>query len=315
MRSGRTVRGRVRRTAAATRRPWPTRRPAGGWRSEREHRVPPAPPDVPRDERGIRHGPAWDEWIAALEAASDACREDWNAEHFEPLLGYEPHQQLVLARDDGGPALPRRASRARRVVLELLAHDGRWLSVRYEWGWDDSPPTAHLALGGLLPRPCDKASSRWSRSLFRVAPCCAGLPTGKAAGDSRVRGARRGSAVSAERALPAPIPAKSTLGPRRWPLGRRPTARRRRRPSASRLRGGEARQGRALRRTRPRLRPCRACRGGAMSASATRAARLDGQLDVIDWLGEPRRQNDRRARARARRARARRARAAGRTRE
>ena len=98
--------------------------------------------------RGIRHGPAWDEWIATLEAASDACHDDWTAEHFEPKLGYEPHQQLLLARDDGGPRhlLDGRPVHA-GAVLELLAHDGRWLSVRYEWAWDDSPPTAHLALG------------------------------------------------------------------------------------------------------------------------------------------------------------------------
>jgi hypothetical protein len=71
------------------------------WRSEREHAIPPRPTDLPRDERGLSYGPAYDEWIAALEAAGDACWEDWSAEHYEPLLGYEPHTQLILALCDG----------------------------------------------------------------------------------------------------------------------------------------------------------------------------------------------------------------------
>jgi hypothetical protein len=73
-----------------------------GWRSAREHPVPPRPTDVQCDERGISHGPAWDAWTAALEAASDACWDDWRAEHFDPLLGYEPHTQLIEASDAGG---------------------------------------------------------------------------------------------------------------------------------------------------------------------------------------------------------------------
>jgi len=53
-----------------------------GWRSEREHPVPPRPDGVPRNEQGLPHGPKWDAWVASLEAASDACWEDWRAEHF-----------------------------------------------------------------------------------------------------------------------------------------------------------------------------------------------------------------------------------------
>jgi len=73
-----------------------------GWRSEREHPVPPRPANAARDERHVSHGPAWEAWIRELDKRQDACWEDWNAEHFEPLLGYEPHQQLILAEDDGG---------------------------------------------------------------------------------------------------------------------------------------------------------------------------------------------------------------------
>lgn len=119
-----------------------------GWRSQREHPVPPPPADAPRDERGIRHGSAWDAWIVALEAANAACWNDWDAEHFGSLLDYEPHQHLVLARDAGGRRhfLDGRPVHA-GTVLELLLADGRWLRVRYEWSWNDEPPTAHFALG------------------------------------------------------------------------------------------------------------------------------------------------------------------------
>ncbi len=119
-----------------------------GWRSQREHPVPPRPTDVPRDEQGLPHGPAWDAWNQALEAADTACYEDWNAEHFEPLLGYEPHQHLVLARDEGGRRhfLDGRPVHA-GTTLELLCADGHWLRVRYQWSGDDRPPTAATALG------------------------------------------------------------------------------------------------------------------------------------------------------------------------
>lgn len=120
-----------------------------GWRSEREHPVPPRPQAMPRDERGLAHGPVYDAWIAALEEANDACMDDWDAEHFQPMLGYEPHQQLVLGRSDGGQrhfldGLPVHAG----DNLELLCADGHWLRVRYEWsGEHDQAPTAHVALG------------------------------------------------------------------------------------------------------------------------------------------------------------------------
>ncbi len=121
-----------------------------GWRSEREHRVPPRPAGMSRDERGLSPRPAYDAWIEALEHADNACYEDWNAEHFQPLLGYEPHQHLVLGRDDGGQRhfLDGRPVHA-GAMLELLLGDGHWLPVRYEWSWShDAPPTAHAALGG-----------------------------------------------------------------------------------------------------------------------------------------------------------------------
>jgi hypothetical protein len=89
-RSSRTGGGSVRRGAVVTR-----------IGPQREHPVPPRP-DSPRDERGIPYGPEYDAWIAARETADTACWEDWNAEHYEPLLGYEPHTQLILARTEGG---------------------------------------------------------------------------------------------------------------------------------------------------------------------------------------------------------------------
>jgi len=119
-----------------------------GWRSEREHPVAPRPANGPRDERGRSHGPAWEAWNDELEKTQDACWEDWNAEHFEALLGYEPHQQLILAEDDGGrrhflDGHPIHAG----TCLELLGAAGHWLTIRYEWSWDEQPPTAQLTLG------------------------------------------------------------------------------------------------------------------------------------------------------------------------
>ena len=120
-----------------------------GWHAEREHPVPDRPVDVEHDERGLPHGPAYDTWIKALEDADEKCWQDWDAEHFQPLLGYEPHQHLVLGRSEGGQrhfldGLPVHAG----ASLQLLLADGNWLTVRYEWSWDDDRlPTAHAALG------------------------------------------------------------------------------------------------------------------------------------------------------------------------
>jgi hypothetical protein len=114
--------------------------------------VPPRP-DAPRDERGLRHGPEYEQWIGALEAAENDCWEDWEAEHFEPLLGYEPHTQLILGRDGGGQRhfLDGRPVHA-GSSLELLLGEAGWVRVRYEWSWQpDARPTAHLALG--VPAP------------------------------------------------------------------------------------------------------------------------------------------------------------------
>jgi len=121
-----------------------------GWRSEREHPLPTRPTDVPRDEQGSSYGPAWDGWIAALEAAGDACWEDWRAEHFDPLLGYEPHTQLIEAADAGGRRhfLDGRPVHA-GTTLELLLADGHWMTGRYEWSFAaGEPPTLHVMLGG-----------------------------------------------------------------------------------------------------------------------------------------------------------------------
>jgi hypothetical protein len=120
-----------------------------GWRSERERAVPPRPAELPRDERGLPYGPEYDAWIASLEAAEEACWEDWNAEHYQALLGYEPHTQLILGRTEGGARhfLDGRPVHA-GATLERLLDDGHWLQVRYEWSWQpDTSPTAHVALG------------------------------------------------------------------------------------------------------------------------------------------------------------------------
>jgi hypothetical protein len=120
-----------------------------GWRSEREHSVPSRPEDLPRDERGLTYGPESDAYQAALEQTEDACWEDWSAEHFEPMLGYEPATQLILARSDGGPRHYLNGQSVHAGAgLEVLLDDGRWLPVRYEWSFQSaSRPTAHFALG------------------------------------------------------------------------------------------------------------------------------------------------------------------------
>jgi hypothetical protein len=104
-----------------------------GWRSQREHPVPPRPPDEPRDDHGLPHGPEWDAWTATLEAASDTCYQEWRGERFDPLLGYEPHTQLIEASDAGGRRhfLDGRPVHA-GMTLELLLPDGQWLRGRYE---------------------------------------------------------------------------------------------------------------------------------------------------------------------------------------
>ena len=120
-----------------------------GWRSEREHLMPPRPAELPRDERGLPYGPEYDAWIVAREAAEEACWEDWNAGHYQPLLGYGPRTQLILGRTEGGPRhfLDGRAVHA-GATLELLLDDGRWLAVRYEWSWQPEVlSAAHVALG------------------------------------------------------------------------------------------------------------------------------------------------------------------------
>lgn len=113
-----------------------------GWRSAREHAVPPRP-DAPR--RGSEDMT----WLQALDTAENACWDDWNAEHFAPLLGYEPHTQLILGRTDGGA---RHFLNGRPVhagaTLELLLERAAWLPIRYEWNWQEgTAPTAYAAAG------------------------------------------------------------------------------------------------------------------------------------------------------------------------
>ncbi len=124
-----------------------------GWRSEREHPIPPRPADLPMDERGVPYGPEYDAWIKQLEEADELCYQDWQADHFDPLLGYEPHTQLILGRSDGGA---RHYLDGRPVSagsgLELLIASGHWLPVRYEWDWNaEHAPRAYFNLG--VPEP------------------------------------------------------------------------------------------------------------------------------------------------------------------
>ncbi|MBA3807306.1 MAG: hypothetical protein H0X28_02755 [Solirubrobacterales bacterium] len=113
-----------------------------GWRSEHEHPVPPRPES--RDEA------TRETWFLQREGVYDRCQQDWNAEHFEGMLGYEPHQQLILGKSPGGPRhfLDGRPVNAGSALELLLEHENRWLPIRYEWSWqNDQPPTAHIALG------------------------------------------------------------------------------------------------------------------------------------------------------------------------
>jgi hypothetical protein len=123
-----------------------------GWRSEREHPLPPRPANTPRDYCGLRYGPEYDAPIVGREAADDAC-EDCNAEHYEALLGHEPHMQLIRGCRDGGP---RRYLDGKPVhpsgTLELLTDSEDWLPVRYEWDCKvEQAQQAYFNLG--LPAP------------------------------------------------------------------------------------------------------------------------------------------------------------------
>jgi hypothetical protein len=111
-----------------------------GWRSERVHEIGVRPADA---------GPELEAWFERAGEADDACWEDWRAEHYEPLLGYEPHTMLIAGESPGGrrhflDGRPVHAGSA----LDLLLPGGRWQRVRYEWGFGKKPPTAWLQLGG-----------------------------------------------------------------------------------------------------------------------------------------------------------------------
>ena len=87
---------------------------------------------------------------ASWNSAGDACWDDWRAEHFDPLLGYEPHTQLIEASDAGGRRhfLDGRPVHA-GMTLELLLPGGHWLAGRYEWSYVAGElPTLHVELGG-----------------------------------------------------------------------------------------------------------------------------------------------------------------------
>jgi hypothetical protein len=109
-----------------------------GWRSERVHEIGSCP-ELP--------GPALEAWY---ERASDDCYEDWRAEHYEPILGYEPHTMMIEGESPGGRRhfLDGRPVHA-GTTLDLLLPDGHWQRVRYEWSFTrETPPRAYLQLGG-----------------------------------------------------------------------------------------------------------------------------------------------------------------------
>lgn len=102
-----------------------------GWRSGRLHPLPPRPSDSYVSPPELTPA-AWEEFFRAAEAVEDACCQGWRLEHFDPLLGFEPHTQLIEAADAGGRRhfLDGRPVHA-GAVLELLLRDGRWLAGRY----------------------------------------------------------------------------------------------------------------------------------------------------------------------------------------
>jgi hypothetical protein len=112
-----------------------------GWRSERVHEIGP---------RSELPGPAREAWFELAELAGEQCHEDWLAEHYEPLLGYEPHTMLIEGESPGG----RRHFLDGRPVhagtgLDLLLPDGRWQRVRYKWGFaSEQTPRVYMQLGG-----------------------------------------------------------------------------------------------------------------------------------------------------------------------
>ncbi len=138
------------------------------WRSQREHPVPPRPANLPYDDRGLPCGPDYDAWIAAREAADNACWEDWNAEHYQAPLGHEPHTQLILGRSDGGP---------RHCLDGEPVHAGSTLEL----------PTGGSASGPYPSRCCCSESSppamsplKRSRAAFGVCQGFAGAARSRA---------------------------------------------------------------------------------------------------------------------------------------
>lgn len=70
-----------------------------------------------------------------------------------------------MGRTEGGPRhfLDGRPVHA-GTTLELMLADGRWVRIRYEWGWQaDAPPTAHLPLG--IPESAEKLADPTSVSF------------------------------------------------------------------------------------------------------------------------------------------------------
>jgi len=110
-----------------------------GWRSEQLHAIGLCSTD----------SAAREPWWARSGQAEERCYDDWRAEHYDPLLGYEPHSQLILARDSGGE---RHFLNGRPVhagsALELKLQE-TWVKVIYESSWSSGlTATASLLLGG-----------------------------------------------------------------------------------------------------------------------------------------------------------------------
>lgn len=118
-----------------------------GWRGDTVYALEPSP--------GL-DSPQWPEYEAQVDRRDELIYAEWRAEHYGPILGYDPADLLILGRDGVG----QRHFLAGRPVaagtgLELLLPDGRWQPIAYEWSWgQDKPPTASLVLGG--PDPAER---------------------------------------------------------------------------------------------------------------------------------------------------------------
>jgi hypothetical protein len=130
-------------------------------------------------------------------ACQAVCSCGWRSEreHFDPLLGYEPHMQLIEAADGGGRRhfLDGRPVHA-GATLELLMPDEQWLRGRYEWSYaGGEPPTFYIVLGGPAEAQRQDVVPDVSFALPPRA-CCAGprcALDARRAGATVGRGGRR----------------------------------------------------------------------------------------------------------------------------